>query len=121
MNRARRTVAGAASSYSHHVATDRLSKLSQVPDVVVVRLNGNTRAKKELNKYIGAMNFRLVGMRMMRRALCVVVTWNAAFVVMLRVGTSAKIPAPFECPNRAGVKYCQAGQDENEALHANCI
>ena len=103
------------------MAMDRLSELNHVPDAAVVQLNGNTRAKKELTEYIGAMNFRLVGMRMMRRGVCVVVTWNAGFVVMLRIGTSAKIPAPFERPNRAGVKYCQAGQDENEALHANCI
>jgi len=50
---------------------------------------------------------------MMRRSVCVVVTWNAAFVVMPRIGSDARIGTPLECPNRASVKYRQAVKNEN--------
>lgn len=68
---------------------------------------------EKLAKQIGAVNFRLIGMRMMRRSVCVVVTWNAAFVVMPRIGSDARIGTPLECPNRASVKYRQAVKNEN--------
>ena len=78
----------------------------RVIDITIARPDGCAGANEELAKYIGAVNFRLIGMRMMRRG--VVVTWNAAFVVMLRIGANAKIAAPLQRPNRASVEHRQA-------------
>ena len=86
----------------------------RVIDVTMARSHGYTGANEKLTKYIGAMNFRLIRMGMMRCGVgVVVVTRSRAFVAMLRIGTDAKIAAPLERPNRAGVKYRQTVKNEN--------
>jgi alkylated DNA nucleotide flippase Atl1 len=55
----------------------------RVIDVIVARPNGRAGTNQELAKYIGTVKFRLIGMRMTRRAVRLVVAWKGVFGAMV--------------------------------------
>jgi hypothetical protein len=114
MNRTRRTMAHALRTHARNeTVTERRGK-GRVIDVIVIRVNGRAGADEKLAEYIRAVNFRLIGMGVMRYGVSVVmVTRNTALVVVLRVRINAEIGAPLDRPNRASVKYRQAVKNEN--------
>jgi hypothetical protein len=108
MNRTRRTLVRALRTYARdEIVTESRGK-GRAIDVIVTRLNRRAGADEELAKNVRTMNFRRIGMGMMRCRAGIVVTWNAVFAVMLRFGANAQIAATLERPNCPGVKYRQA-------------
>ena len=115
MSRAGWAVAHARKIYTRkEIITKSRRRQGRVIDVIIARLNGRAGANQELAQYIGAVNFRLIGMGMKRRGAGVVmVTRSSVWVVMQLIGNNTKIAASLKRPNRAGIKYRKAVQNEN--------